>query len=229
MPDSNATITRNELIARAFRRIGIDSPSTNETALAASLLNDVVREIDAEGRWLWTVSNTPSELTLVASQQAYTVGTGASNIAAYIMALERMEIVQGTSLIPLRVLDKTESITTWEREATTGEPYLVYLERAPLNSSNRILFYPTPDSAYEIQYYYRRRLYDFDAAGDNPDFPQEWNQKLVRRLSYELSPEYGIPLAERQLLLAEAQEAMRMGKAANADKAHPVNVNACYF
>lgn len=230
MPNSDATITRQNLIKRAFRRIGMDSPSTNEQALAVDLLNDIVKEIDAEGRWLWTASNTPTALTLVASQASYATGATATTIATNILRLERVELIRGGMYLPIRIVDKTESISTWERESgNTGEPLMVYLERLPVLTDNKMWFYPTPNSAYSAQYYYRRRLYDFDNASDNPDFPQDWAQRLVKRLAYELAPEYGVPLAERQLLAAEATQAMAAGKAANSEAVDPTPIQAEYL
>jgi hypothetical protein len=47
---------------------------------------------------------------------------------------------------------------------------------------------------------------DFDAAGDNPQFPIEWGNPLIYLTADALAPEYGISLRERQLLKAEAAE-----------------------
>lgn len=228
MPDSNSNITRTNLVKRAFRRIGIDQPYTDQILQAVDLLNAVLKEIDTEGRWLWTINSTPSTLTLGSSQRAYDVGSGASNIASYIMALEQVDLVQGTTLRPIRIITSTESLTTYEREGT-GEPYLVYLEKRPLTTSQRMHFFPTPNAAYPMQYTYRRRLYDFDNASDNPDFPQDWEQRLVKRLALELAPEFGIPLVERQLFKAESDEAMRRGRAANGEKADAIPQPARFY
>lgn len=230
MSDSNATITRTKLIQRAFRRIGIDSPSTNELGLGVELLNDIIKELDEEGRFLHAVSNTPSTLALVSGQASYDVAS--DGIPSYMLSLERVEIVRGEgTLEPIRIIDKSESISTYEREGTTGgDPHMVYLERQPNMANQKIWFYPTPSAAVNIQIYFRRPLYDFDNASDNPDVPQSWNQKLVKRLAYELAPEYGVPLAERQLIKAECDEAMKKGWAAQEEKtAEPKPVQATYF
>lgn len=198
MSDSNATITRTELVRRAFRRIGQDNPTNTDKANAVALLNDILKGLDPQGRFLWTISNTPSTLTLVDGQSAYTVGSAATNIANYIIALERVEMMNGTQIsYPLDILDKSEAISTWNRDsAASSQPVQVYLERAPLASNQKMHFYPTPNAADSIQYYYRRRLYDFDNPSDNPDFPAEHNQRLVQMLASELAPEYGVSVAE---------------------------------
>jgi hypothetical protein len=218
MSDSNAKITRTELIRRAFRRIGIGTPSNNQSAQAAALLNDIVKEIDTEGRWLWAVSNVPSPLTLAASQASYGAGSGAALIPLYLIGLERAELVINTPpYLPLTVLSRDD----WYRSifrGTTGRPLQCYFEKAADSANSKLWFAPTPDAIYSANLFVRRRLYDFDSASGNPDFPQDWALRLAKRLSYELSPEYGLPLEERQTLKMESDEAMTLGKAANAEE-----------
>lgn len=46
---------------------------------------------------------------------------------------------------------------------------------------------------------------DLDAAGNNPEFPQEWFLPLMLGLAWLLSPKNGIPLNERKTLMQEAE------------------------
>lgn len=41
---------------------------------------------------------------------------------------------------------------------------------------------------------------DFDASTNNPQFPAEWGNALIWCLAYELAPEYGVSLGERDRL-----------------------------
>jgi len=47
---------------------------------------------------------------------------------------------------------------------------------------------------------------DFDAAGNNPDFPIEWGETIVYGLADRMAPEYGLPRMERRELKIEARE-----------------------
>lgn len=228
MPTSTATITRDKLVKRSFRRIGIKNPSTNDMVNAVELLNDKVKEIDVNGKWLWAISNTPSTLTLVANQRSYATGITATTINSNILSLERVELVEGTTLTPLNIIGKTESIETSLRE-NTGKPVAVFLEQATAMASNKMHFFQTPNSAYSVQYYFRRRLYDFTSASMNPDFPQDWAQRLVKILSYELAPEYGIPLQEREVLRLEMQSSLMQGQASNTDSGDLGVTPTAYF
>jgi len=53
------------------------------------------------------------------------------------------------------------------------------------------------DEGEHIIYSYKRPLFDFDNATDNPDMPSEWTSYLMWRLAHDLSPEYHITLDER--------------------------------
>jgi hypothetical protein len=229
MPSSDHTVTRNDIILRSFRRIGIDNPSTNAKANAVGLLNDIVKEIDVEGRLLFTISNTETALNTVISQRTYATGTPPVGLKADILQLENFELLVGTSYISVDIVGKTESLTTYYREGT-GQPVKVYLTDAPLLADKVLHLLPTPNAVYACRYTYRRRLYDFTNASDNPDFPQDWNLKLVKRLSAELAPEFGVPI-DQILNFHEpvSQKAMKDGKAAAADKAPTVTQRTEYF
>lgn len=217
MADSNQTITRVKLIKRAFRRIGKFYPTLNiDIPNGVELLNDIVKRVDEDGRWLWTISNTPTLLNTVASQRSYTVGTAPTGIANNILKLVRFELLEGTTITPLTVVEKTEAISTTLREST-GKPTLAYLENMPAMTAQKIHLFETPNGIYNCQYYFQRRLYDFDNPADNPDFPQGWSMRLTSILAYELSKEYGTPLDERVLLQQEAQAAENSGLASNME------------
>lgn len=216
MPTSDFNVTREELVRRALRKLGATNPSTEDLTNAVQSLNVLVKEIDPQGKWLWTITNTESTLTISASTRTYTTGSGAGNIATDILALETFILLKGTTRVPCRILEKKEALSTYELEGT-GEPYLVYLEKKPLAANNVLWTYPLPSGSYTAKYTYRRRLYDFDAAGDNPDFPQEWINCLTYVVADDLADEYGLPLEERDRLSAKAAAKLRSMKIANAE------------
>lgn len=72
--------------------------------------------------------------------------------------------------------------------------------------SSQIYLYPQPDSSSDILHYLRLRLLeDFDATGDNPDFPVKWLDALTFGLAYKLSFTYGVAPDIRQSLLLEME------------------------
>lgn len=219
-------VNRTYLIRRAFRRLGHTSPSNDELANAADALNDIVKELDAEGRWLWAITNTESTLSLVASQSSYDVTT--DSIASDILELETFAVFRGSNQYEyLTVINKTESLSTIHKEGT-GTPLFVHLERHPTMSSQKIHVFPTPSQADTVKYTYRRRLYDFDSSSDNPDFPQEWIRSLSIMLAADLADDFGQP-GVKQLLQADAERAKRLMLAANEESSKPSSVPTVYF
>ena len=61
-----------------------------------------------------------------------------------------------------------------------------------------------------ITIYFQRPFEDFDAAGDTPDFPQEWFFAIFYALAVALAPTYGLPVQDRNLLRGEAKAAYDM-------------------
>lgn len=58
-----------------------------------------------------------------------------------------------------------------------------------------------------IRYMFKRPLYDFDNASDNPDFPPQWTRYLWLRTAYDLSGDYHVTEEERRTLKQEYMEA----------------------
>lgn len=222
-------VTRNDLIEMALGMIGVTEPSNAETALSVKVLNSLVRHVDAKASWLWAIDSTESTVTLVGGQDEYTTGTGANNIATNILALEECSVLQGNDRLPLTMFGSKEAITTPLRSDTNAQPVAVFLQKAALRENNVMTFYPTPNAAYTITYHYRRPLFDFDKATDNPDFPQDWFLPLQKMLASELASYFGIPLQERQLLMAEAEKAYRESAAFNASKPSYTTLETEYF
>lgn len=224
---STETVTRTKLIQMAFRHIGESNPSNDDMANAVDLLNMLLKQIDIEGRWLWAISHTPSTIATVSTQESYDVSS--DSIPDDIMELDSCFWMQtATDPIPMDILDKSGAQMTVNKDQS-GQPEEIYLEKHRLLASQKLWIYPIPDGAYNIELYYRRRLYDFTAAGDNPDFPTEWVLALRKRLAYELAPDYGVPLQERNQLRLEADALMRKLNADAVEDAPAETVETVYF
>ena len=223
------SVTRTDLIELAYSILGVTEISNDETALAVKILNAMVRNLDSRGTWLWAIDNTESTLTLVGAQQEYATGATSTTIATDILKLEWCAVLTPSDRKELVILDKKSSLRTALKDDTSAEPEAVHLERATLRANNKMLFYPTPNSAYSVVYHYRRPLFEFDAASDNPDVPQDWFSTLYKMLAYELSPHFGKPLTERQLLKAEAEESLKNVDAFQTDRPAYIPLKTEYF
>lgn len=93
---------------------------------------------------------------------------------------------------------------------TAGVPSQVYYDPigvpAPTTGTGSLFIYPrflTGDNLIQIRYH--RPYEDFDASGDEPDFPQEWYLPLMLELAAMLGPKAGVTKEERSALFAEAK------------------------
>ncbi len=51
-----------------------------------------------------------------------------------------------------------------------------------------------------LRYSYKKPLFDFDSATDNPDMPSGWNKFLIFQLASDLGPEHGIDLETQKII-----------------------------
>lgn len=70
------------------------------------------------------------------------------------------------------------SLMFYDRQLTTGQAYLWQV--------------PSVFEGY-VNFTWLRPIEDFDAAGDNPDLPQEWIRTLVWLTAMEMGPEFDVP------------------------------------
>lgn len=66
------------------------------------------------------------------------------------------------------------------------------------------LWNPPAEVTSLVKFTWHRPIQDFDAAGDNPDLPQEWIDPLVFNLATIMAPEYDVPMDKFQQVSAMA-------------------------
>jgi hypothetical protein len=93
-----------------------------------------------------------------------------------------------------------------ESRPITGQSYRVYWDQQ--GSSGTTWVTGTSYTGGEnIRYLYKRPLYDFDNALDNPDMPAQWTRYLMWRLAFDLSPEYSLTMEDRKFFKDEYMQA----------------------
>ena len=217
MSTSTYSITRDQIIITALRKLGTVEPADTTSTIdsnivtnCAQALNLMVKQWMTEGIKLWTV--TDYALTLVANQTSYIIGPSGPDLVAD----KPLRLIQGllrnisvTSYIdtPLQILSKQE-YTTLGSKFSTGTANSVYLN--PGLTSATVKFFLTPDTSTATNYQAiltcQRPIYDISTSSDVPDFPNEWMQALVWGLADQLSLEYGLPVNHRQEVLLRAEK-----------------------
>ena len=217
MPTSTYSITRDQIILSALRKIGVVEPGDTSATIDAALvtncaqaLNLMVKQWMTEGIKLWTV--TEYTLPLVASQTEYTIGPSGPGLVAdrplrLIQGVIRNIAVTPYIDTPLQILSKQEYMTLGSK-FSTGIANSVYLN--PGTTSASVKFFLTPDTSTATNYQAiltcQRPIYDISSASSVPDFPNEWMQALVWGLADQLSLEFGLPINHRQEVMLRAEK-----------------------
>lgn len=207
--DFSWTLTRDQIVNAAFRKLDVISdgqtPTATQLSAAYEALNNIIFTLYAQGMPVWAMST--YSFTPVINQIAYPVGTGAQiNIVA------PLKITQAWSRDNLSNTDIPMNIYTQYNynllSTKTNQGYPVHLWYQPLNQAGTITIWPAPDSYTatnrSIFFVYQRPFAQFDSSTDTPDFPQVWLEPLIYSLAHRLCPEYGVPLSERDKLNEEA-------------------------
>ncbi len=128
---------------------------------------------------------------------------------------------------PVEIIGRDEYASIPDKSAT-GRPTKLWFEMK-LDGSSVVYLYPQPDKTDYVLHYFRvRKLEDFDNSGDTPDFPERWIAPLQAELAYRLSFKYGLPLAERQLLRADAEMLKKRAKATDDEVRDSDFVSSAY-
>ena len=223
MPASSFTVSRDQIIQSALRKLGVleigDTPDATTIANAALVLNLFIKQMATEGLKLWTIDEGVLEYT--AGQTMYVLG-GADSAYFYnatdplkiavtnkplkiIQAFLRNTSVTPNIDIPMQLISKQEYNILGSKFSTGISNTVFYDVRQ--NSGNLYIFL-TPNANttanYELHFVYQRPVFDVTAASSIPEFPNEWMNTLVWNLADQLAVEYSCPMNVRQEIAQRA-------------------------
>jgi hypothetical protein len=210
-------VTRDQIISGALRLCGVlaqgETPTATQVTEAAEALNLMVKAWEADGMPLWAIKK--YTITLVDGQAEYEIGVGkAINTAKPLKIIQAMNHDTQSSVdIPIRIVAQKE-YQLLGNKTTTGNPIQLFYQ--PFNDYGVVTVYPVPDATSADQkvmsIVYQRPFEDFDAAGDYPDFPQEWHEAIKYGLASRLAGDYQIDLETRKVIMSEAQQFKEIAK-----------------
>jgi hypothetical protein len=193
------------LVEAAYRKLGYmaEGESLSATALANGVeaLNSIITYLQTKGMPLW--KRTVSTVIPSASSQVYTLTAG-------VKVAEVNIIFTGGAQWDL----EEKSLYDFGRlpeSAAAGVPVCYTVQ--PTIGSTVVSIWPlTSDTSTianaTLQITYQKKFDGMIAAGDTLDFPSFWTQGIIYKLASSLSPESGLPIQDRTLLKAEADEAI---------------------
>jgi hypothetical protein len=92
-------------------------------------------------------------------------------------------------------------------KTVTGTPTRYHYERQVTKGVLYLNCIPS-DTTDVLDLVVLREIEDFDAAGNNPDFPKGWERPLVYNLAVDLCPSCGVPENKVRTLAVLAQQAI---------------------
>jgi len=211
----NWSVTRNDLIEQAFRKIGalgdheavtVDS---NKLNVGIAAINPVLRSLAAKGMPLWAMVKLTVPFSHFTSVTPVTLGPSMTMATSYrvlkVVHAVRTDTQPTLDLdIPMTILPYTE-YESLSVKGQTGTPLHVY--HNPGNYTGTLNVWPLPDANQitygEMHLWVHREYQDFDASTDEPDFPKEYTEAFIYALAYHLAPNYGVPPQDRDALRAD--------------------------
>lgn len=209
-------LTRNQFIEAALRTLGVlaidQTPSATEYTNANIKLNALVGEFRTKGLNVW--QRTTYTMSLVNGTSSYTIGSGQTLNTAYplhILQAVRIDSAQGTRISMEVVADYNYNLLPAN---SSGVPIQVNYQ--PRVNQGTVKLWPTPDayaaSNVSVQLTYLRPIEYFNSSSDTADFPEEWVSAIIYGLAVRMAPEYGLPLQDRQLLMKEADNYLKLAE-----------------
>lgn len=207
--DTTWQLQRDQIISAALRKVGFaegETPNATQIGYAAEALNSLIQSWRADGMPVWAMKTYTFSLT--ANTMTYDIGPGKTIDTP--MPMKVVEVIrvatQGGNRVPLNIYTDYDFKLLSNFQTTTGVPVQVYYQ--PFSKYGTLKFWPIPDATvaanYTIEITYQRPFEDFDNSTDEPDFPNYWTRAIIYGLAYDLSPEYGVALADRRTLQQDA-------------------------
>jgi len=118
-------------------------------------------------------------------------------VTPMLSSISTQSVVTGSDAVVYRCIRAHTADTT--NKPITGANYLLYWEAG--GSGPSVWATGTQYAAPElVRLWFKRPLYDFDAASDNPDMPQGWSHWLQQELSIRLATGHNVPLEKVQMM-----------------------------
>ena len=212
----NWTVTRNDLIEQALRKIGAlgdhtaVTADTNKLNVGIAAINPVLRHLATKGMPLWAMETVEVPFSHFTTGTAVNFGPAQTMAVSYrplkvVSAIRRDSTdTDAPADVPMWVYSH-EDYMSMSNKLQTGTPICVY--HKPLAYYSTLNVWPLPDSTQQsvgsMLLRVQREFQDFDASTDEPDFPREWIEPFIYALAYHLAPNYGLPPADRGQLKAD--------------------------
>ena len=212
--------TALQLVTSSLRKLGAvaagEALDADEQSDALAALNQILESWNLKGLALFRREN--AAYTLVPSQQAYSVGSGADFDGARPITLHSAFVTRGGIDYPLAVLTQAQWNDILQKSTQSEIPEGVYYE--PTFPAGTMRFWPVPIEALTVTLAIDMQLAAVADINDDLAFPPGYERALLYALAVDLAPEYpAVTLS--QSVIDTADEALADIKRANNTQQQP--------
>lgn len=204
---STWSLQRDAVVRAALRKLSVlsggSSPTATQVSEASEALNAMIKGFHADGMPIWAIKE--YTFTTTAGTSTYNIGPAQTlNTSMPLKVIQGYRVESsGNVNVPLNIYTHYD-YNLLPVNSTSGEPVNLYYQ--PFSTYGTIKLWPTPsDSNTTITLVYQRPFEDMNSATDDFDFPPYWTEALIYGLAWRLSPEYGIPIQDRQEMMKNAE------------------------
>jgi hypothetical protein len=206
--DFDFSQTRLQIVQQAHRIIGAlalgESLTTDQGTQGVEALNQIVKGLQAEHIFLWTLKNISQ--TLSSATASYLLSSDPP-----VLAVEKAWLRISGNDTPLEVIGWRD----YQDIQTKAQAPSLYV-------------WPVPTSTLALYYLASTKAKDFDLDASTGDFPVKWLRALTYTLAADLADQYGVPLSERNLLSAKAEDLLTKAKKSDREVSENSFVRGTY-
>lgn len=212
--------TALQLVTASLRKLGAvaagETPDADEQSDALASLNQIIASWSLKGLALYRREN--AVYTLVPSQQAYTIGSGANFDGARPVTLHGAFVTRGGIDYPLYIMTQDEWNGVLQKSTQSQLPEAIYYE--PTFPLGTLRFWPVPLEALPVTLAIDMQISAIAAIGDTISLPPGYERALIYALAVDIAPEYpAVTLS--QTVIDAADDALADIKRANNTQNHP--------
>lgn len=190
--------------------VAISATSFTVDSISGIADGDVIGIVTSSTTIHWTTVNGAPSGSTVTVDDAFTTAASEDAAVYFYTAVDdlinrplRIESVRRRESgidTPIGEMSK-EDYFNLPNKSSAGPPNQFYYD--PSRSTGTLYVWPAPNVISQVlKITYLRPIEDFDAATNDPDFPQEWIECLKYNLAVRLAPEFGVKLKPEIAALA---------------------------
>lgn len=198
-PAGDRIVRKDDLVTTTLSADEAAAQTTlSVTSITGIADNDIIGIVLDDNTIHWsTVNGTPAGGAVIVDDALPSAASSGNKVYAFTSKAPRpLKITQGmiqvdaTNETTLTILGREDYFALSNKSATGVTTQIFY---NPTLTSGKLYVWPViTDERQFLNLTGRMPFEDFDAGGNNPDFPLEWHQPLVWMLCSEVYTEYGV-------------------------------------